>query len=273
MRWLSAALWLLIVCASPSAAQHAPKSGPPSHKSQHRNAHPSHPMRNSRPKHHSMTATGGTFLPVRYMQPQQSASATPKNTSASSGSTSGSRSSSASSKKKKSGKKSKRSRREPMQKAPTPERISEIQSSLARGGYYEGEPNGKWDANAVAAMQKFQSANGLDASGKLDAPSLQKLGLGSGIAGVSAPKPACCSSTPHEGSSCCSAAPAGNSPAPSTPSAPAKPAAAAPAPATSTSASSNSAPASASNIAPASAPSATASTASNAGANAKASQR
>ena len=255
MRWLSAALWLFVVCASTSAAQHAPKSGPPSHKPQHRNAHPSHPMRNSRPKHHSMTATGGTFLPVRYMQPQQSASATPKNTSASSGSASGSRSSSASSKKKKSGKKSKRSHREPMQKAPTPERISEIQSSLARGGYYEGEPNGKWDANTVAAMQKFQSANGLDASGKLDAPSLQKLGLGSGIAGVSAPKPACCSS-PHEGSSCCSAAPAGNSPAPSAPSTPAKPAAAAPAPATSLSA-----------------PSATASTASNAGANAKASQR
>src|ERR1700735_1214995 len=80
------------------------------------------------------------------------------------------------------------SRREPTQKAPTPERISEIQSSLARGGYYQGEPNGKWDSNTVAAMQKFQSANGLDPSGKLDATSLQKLGLGSGIAGVSAPK-------------------------------------------------------------------------------------
>jgi len=38
-------------------------------------------------------------------------------------------------------------------------------------------------------MQKFQSANGLEASGKLNALSLQKLGLGSSIAGVSAPKP------------------------------------------------------------------------------------
>ena len=38
-------------------------------------------------------------------------------------------------------------------------------------------------------MQKFQSSNGLESNGKLDALSLQKLGLGSDIAGVSAPKP------------------------------------------------------------------------------------
>jgi len=82
------------------------------------------------------------------------------------------------------------SKREPSQKAPTADRISEIQSALVRGGYYQGNPNGKWDANTVAAVQKFQSANGIEANGKLDAPTLQKLGLGSGIAGVSAPKPA-----------------------------------------------------------------------------------
>jgi peptidoglycan hydrolase-like protein with peptidoglycan-binding domain len=85
--------------------------------------------------------------------------------------------------------KKRRSRREPTQKAPTPDRIKEIQSALARGGYYQGEPNGKWDANTVGAMQKFQSSSGLEPSGKLNALSLQKLGLGSEIAGVSAPKP------------------------------------------------------------------------------------
>jgi Putative peptidoglycan binding domain len=74
-------------------------------------------------------------------------------------------------------------------KGPTPDRISEIQSALGRGGYYQGDPTGKWDDNTVAAMQKFQSANGIEASGKIDAPSLQKLGLGSDIAGVSAPRP------------------------------------------------------------------------------------
>jgi peptidoglycan hydrolase-like protein with peptidoglycan-binding domain len=91
--------------------------------------------------------------------------------------------------KKKSSKKHHASKREPTQKAPTPERISEIQSALARGGYYQGNPNGKWDSNTIAAMQKFQSDNGLSNSGKIDAPSLQKLGLGSGTAGVDAPKP------------------------------------------------------------------------------------
>lgn len=78
-------------------------------------------------------------------------------------------------------------RRTPLQKAPTPDRITEIQTALARAGYYQGDPTSKWDPDTVAAMQKFQSANGLDATGKLDALSLQKLGLGSAIAGVSAP--------------------------------------------------------------------------------------
>jgi hypothetical protein len=81
------------------------------------------------------------------------------------------------------------SRREPFQKAPTPDRISEIQSALARGGYYQGDPNGKWDANTVSALQKFQSANNLNASGKLDATSLQKMGLGSSTAGLNPPTP------------------------------------------------------------------------------------
>src|ERR1700689_915585 len=97
-------------------------------------------------------------------------------------------------------KKKHHAKREPTQKAPTADRISEIQSAVVRGGYYQGSPNGKWDSNTIAAVQKFQSANGIEANGKLDAPTLQKLGLGSGIAGVSAPKPAappsCCSTTP-----------------------------------------------------------------------------
>jgi hypothetical protein len=91
--------------------------------------------------------------------------------------------------KKKSSSKKHHSKREAMQKAPTPARITEIQSALARDGYYQGQPNGKWDSNTVAAMQKFQSGNGLEPSGKLNALSLQKLGLGSSVAGVSAPKP------------------------------------------------------------------------------------
>jgi hypothetical protein len=56
------------------------------------------------------------------------------------------------------------------------------------------------DADTVDAVQRFQSANGLDTTGKLDALTLQKLGLGSDIAGVSSPK----GITPH---SCCSMSP------------------------------------------------------------------
>lgn len=84
---------------------------------------------------------------------------------------------------------SRKSRRQPGQKAPTTDRISEIQSALAKNGAYSGEPNGKWDEETVGAMKKFQAASGLNPSGKLDALTLQKLGLGSQTAGVAAPMP------------------------------------------------------------------------------------
>ncbi len=79
-------------------------------------------------------------------------------------------------------------RRERGQKAPTPERIREIQSALAREGVYTGGPSGKWDAASGEAMKRFQAAHGLSPTGKLDALSLQKLGLGSQTAGAAAPR-------------------------------------------------------------------------------------
>jgi murein L,D-transpeptidase YcbB/YkuD len=80
-------------------------------------------------------------------------------------------------------------RREPIQKAPTPDRIQEIQTALNREGYYREEPSGKWDTETQDALRRFQEEHGMTGSGKLDATTLQKLGLGSDIAGVSAPKP------------------------------------------------------------------------------------
>ena len=71
---------------------------------------------------------------------------------------------------------------------PSRDRVTEIQSALARGGYYQGDPNGKWDARTIGAMRSFQEDHGLDGTGKIDALSLQKLGLGSEIAGVDAPR-------------------------------------------------------------------------------------
>src|SRR5262245_1239614 len=76
------------------------------------------------------------------------------------------------------------------QAAPTRDRIVEIQEALAREGFYSGTPSGKWDAPTTSAMSSFQTARGLTATGKLGALSLQKLGLGSEIAGKAAPIPA-----------------------------------------------------------------------------------
>jgi peptidoglycan hydrolase-like protein with peptidoglycan-binding domain len=88
---------------------------------------------------------------------------------------------------KKSSKHSKR--RERGQTAPVPERISEIQQALAKDGSFAGTPSGKWDESTIEAMRKFQAGHGLNPSGKLDALTLQKLGLGSQTAGVAAPMP------------------------------------------------------------------------------------
>jgi peptidoglycan hydrolase-like protein with peptidoglycan-binding domain len=75
------------------------------------------------------------------------------------------------------------------QSAPTPARIREIQTALAAQGNYQGEPTGKWDDATIQGMKRFQTAHGLTPTGKLDALSLQKLGLGSEIAGRAAPLP------------------------------------------------------------------------------------
>lgn len=114
---------------------------------------------------------------------------------------------------------SSKSRRKPKvkgQAAPTPDRIKEIQSALQKDGSYEGEPTGKWDANTIDAMKKYQDKNGIPSTGKIDAASLNKLGLGSETAGKGAPVPAASTST----SPLPSASPL-SSPSPSDP--PAKP--------------------------------------------------
>jgi peptidoglycan hydrolase-like protein with peptidoglycan-binding domain len=86
-----------------------------------------------------------------------------------------------------SSKKASSRRKQKGQIAPTPDRISEIQEALAKNGSYTNTPNGKWDDVTVEAMKKFQGAHGLNSSGKLDAHTLEKLGLGSQTAGVAEP--------------------------------------------------------------------------------------
>ena len=84
---------------------------------------------------------------------------------------------------------SRKSKRVKGQAAPTPDRINEIQGALVKNGAYTGEPSGKWDDSTVAAMKKFQASRGLNPTGKMDALTLQKLGLGSDTAGMGVPTP------------------------------------------------------------------------------------
>jgi hypothetical protein len=178
MRWFPIAGCVLLAClpaagaSSSSSHSHRKTAGrkPPAHHSIHAAASSTHTSLR-------LASLHAAAVPER--EPQASGSA------------------SASKNKKSSRKKKTSARRAPKQMNPTPDRITDIQSALTRSGYYKGDPNGKWDADTVEALQRFQSANGLDTNGKLDALTLQKLGLGSDVAGVSAPK----GIVPH---SCCS---------------------------------------------------------------------
>ena len=85
-------------------------------------------------------------------------------------------------------KRSRRVRRARGQRAPEPARIQVIQQSLIDHGYLAPPATGAWDDRSIEAMRRFQSESGLDATGKFDAPSLIKLGLGPPTAGVAAPR-------------------------------------------------------------------------------------
>ena len=81
----------------------------------------------------------------------------------------------------------KRTKKVKGQEAPTSDRINEIQEALASKGLFTDSPSGKWDDSTIDAMKKFQTSQGLPPTGKLDALTLQKLGLGSQTAGIAAP--------------------------------------------------------------------------------------
>jgi len=82
-----------------------------------------------------------------------------------------------------------RPRPKPAQQQPTPARIREIQQALIREGYLAGQPTGKWDAATSDAMRRYQQAHGHPITGKPDALSLIKLGLGAKTAGQAPPRP------------------------------------------------------------------------------------
>ena len=123
-----------------------------------------------------VTAGSGVFAKAGALQAQAPSNKTKTSTSNSSGKSSH-----------KSTKKTSSRRKEKGQMAPTPDRISTIQEALAKDGSFTSTPNGKWDDSTVEAMKRFQGAHGLNPSGKLDALTLEKLGLGSQTAGIAEP--------------------------------------------------------------------------------------
>ena len=82
------------------------------------------------------------------------------------------------------------------QQTPTRERYVEIQQALISKGYEPGPATGGWGPEWVEALKKFQSAQSLEPSGKLDSLSLIALGLGPKRQGNGAPPSAPPSQTP-----------------------------------------------------------------------------
>lgn len=70
------------------------------------------------------------------------------------------------------------------------ETVRAVQSRLKAGDYYFGPTNGNYGSDTAAAVTRYQIRNGLPITGKLDAPTLQALGVAaSGSAGVENPLP------------------------------------------------------------------------------------
>jgi len=132
-------------------------------------------------------AAGSLILPAAISAQYSSVHKTSRSSSATAAGTTGSASTKKTSKSRRTA--SRKSKRVKGQAAPTSDRINEIQSALVKQGFYDGEPSGKWDDSSAEALRKFQTTNGLTPTGKLDARTLQKLGLGSGTAGLGSPTP------------------------------------------------------------------------------------
>ncbi|MBK9166885.1 MAG: peptidoglycan-binding protein [Bryobacterales bacterium] len=68
--------------------------------------------------------------------------------------------------------------RPPSQRAPSAERIRQIQQALAERGHFTDAPDGKWGASSEEAMKRFQAEQNLQPTGKITSLSLIGLGLG-----------------------------------------------------------------------------------------------
>jgi len=57
------------------------------------------------------------------------------------------------------------------------EKLKEIQQALIKEGFFAGYPDGKWDAQFIRGLKRYQKAKGLKVTGKPDKETLDKLGI------------------------------------------------------------------------------------------------
>ena len=68
------------------------------------------------------------------------------------------------------------------------ENIRALQTRLKLGGFYFGEVTGRYDSDTAAAVTRYQIRNGLQITGKLDAPTSHALGVTAAEPKVPTPK-------------------------------------------------------------------------------------
>lgn len=68
------------------------------------------------------------------------------------------------------------------------ENVRALQGRLKAGGFYFGEINGTYDSDTAAAVTRYQIRNGLQITGKLDAPTSHALGVAAATPKVPTPK-------------------------------------------------------------------------------------
>lgn len=55
--------------------------------------------------------------------------------------------------------------------------VNQVQSALAREGYYRGAIDGSFGPGTRSALRRYQRDHGLDATGQIDRPVIEALGL------------------------------------------------------------------------------------------------
>jgi hypothetical protein len=170
--WLSILAWVTLCLSVGGAAQEQRKTAPP-------------PKKTASAKTPRRPASGKSVAKTK----ARSKSAPKKGPAAKTASKSGAKSA---------GRKTSKSGKEPAprttwrnrQTAPTPERYKKIQDALAAKGFLNPEDaSGAWGQSSEDALKKFQAAQNIESTGKIDSLSLMALGLGPKHDAVAPAKP------------------------------------------------------------------------------------